>query len=335
MIITGAKQEVGHQTAHVDWAGIAGRVGPRGARAEKLTLHSATYANFGKLLLGRPTRPVAVSANLQFPARTADRYPAVVVAHTIGGYNPKNEGWFAAKLRAAGYATLTYDSFAARGLGRVVKGGNPSLSPSALADAYAGLKSLAAQPKVAPARIAVIGFSLGGDTAHLAALTAVRNALAPQRKFAAHVGFYPAWVDGTVAGRGAYTGAPVLLLFGSKDEVNPQPKVHAYLAYFARAHTGAPIETKVYPSAHHAWTNPRFRRPRFHADLGSARRCPMILIRAGFPRQLIDGKARKFDRALWRTCQRKSRGYTMGYSEAVRAHSLADMLAFLDKHIGH
>jgi dienelactone hydrolase len=305
-----------------------------GARAEKVTLHSATYANFGALLRDRPTRPVAVPANLQFPARTAHRYPAVVVAHTIGGYDPRNEGWFAAKLRAAGYATLTYDSFAARGLGRVVKGGNPSLSPSALADAYAGLIFLAAQPKVDPARIAVIGFSLGGDTAHLAALTAVRNALAPHNKFAAHVGFYPAWVAGTVASPGAYTGAPVLLLFGSKDQVNPQPKVRAYLAYLARMHTSAPIETKVYAGAHHAWTNPRHPRPRFYAHLGSARKCPMILIRAGWPRQLIDGKARKFNRVLWHKCLRQSRGYTMGYSKAVRAQSLADTVAFLHKHIG-
>jgi dienelactone hydrolase len=57
-----------------------------------------------------------VAATLSFPKEAKERYPAVVVVHTIGGYQESNEGWHAAEFRKAGLATLTYDSFAARAM---------------------------------------------------------------------------------------------------------------------------------------------------------------------------------------------------------------------------
>src|SRR5262249_6342414 len=148
------------------------------------------------------------------------RYPAVVVVHTIAGYLGQNEGSFAAKLRAAGYATLTYDSFAARGTtGIAMSRAGPGLWPSAVADAYGALAFLAAHPKIDASRIAIVGFSFGGEVAHLAALAQLRGALgSPSNRFAAHVAFYPAGVYGAAAESGAYTGAPVLLLLGDKDD---------------------------------------------------------------------------------------------------------------------
>ena len=304
------------------------------ARAEPVALHSATYRNIGALLRGAEAEPVVVPADLRLPARTAAHSPAVIVVHTIGGYNEANEGWFAARLREAGFATLSYDSFAARGLGRVTQGDNPSLMPSALADAYAAVKFLAAQPTIDPARIAVIGFSFGGEIAHLSALAVLRRALSPNRRIAAHVGFYPAWVFGAVGGPEAYTGSPVLLLFGENDEITPPAKVHRYLDYLAKTNAKAPIESKTYRGAHHAWTNPRFATERFFPQHGNAKKCPMLLVGAGDPRFLIGGEPREFDRALWQQCRRDSRGYAMKYSANHRAQSLADMLAFLHKHLG-
>jgi dienelactone hydrolase len=305
------------------------------ARAEKVALHSTTYPNIGAVLRGTGGKPVTVPANLQFPARAAARYPAVVVVHTIGGYDENNEGWFAARLREAGYATLTYDSFAARGLGNVTKGNNPSLSASAVADAYAGLNLLASQPKIDPAHIAVVGFSFGGEVAHLTALTPLQHVLSPQHRFAAHVGFYPGWVFGTVGKPGAYTGAPILFLFGGKDDITPWAKVHGYLDYLAKTGTKAPIESKTYPDAHHAWTNSRMTRVRFFPEHGNTRKCPMLLIGRGKPRFLVGGTVRDFNQAEWHNCVQESRGYAMGFDAAVRAQSLKDMLAFLNKHIGH
>jgi hypothetical protein len=50
-----------------------------------------------------------------FSEQKKDRYPAVIVVHALLGYRDSNEGYAAAEFRKAGFATLTYDSFAARG----------------------------------------------------------------------------------------------------------------------------------------------------------------------------------------------------------------------------
>jgi dienelactone hydrolase len=310
----------------------AAMAGP--AWAETVILHSTTYASVGAALQHKGAKPAQVPADFQLPSHAAGRYPAVVVVHTIGGYDAGNEGWFAARLREAGFATLTYDSFSARHWGKVTKGNDLRLSAAGLADAFAALEFLSTQPKIDPARIAVIGFSLGGGAAHAAAFTAARKALSPDHRFAAHVAFYPSWTFGSVGRPGAYTGAPVLLLFGEKDENDPPEKVRSYFDYLAKTGTQAPIETKTYPGAHHAWTNPRFAQVHFYADHGSTRKCPLRLMGSGLPKLLIGGAARDFDAALWAKCRREGKGYAMGFDAAARVQSLKDMLAFLNRHIG-
>src|SRR5262245_13311284 len=81
-----------------------------------VTFQSATYSDMRQLLAREAaTGTVTVKATLGFPEQTRDHYPAVIVVHTLAGYRDANEGYVAAELRKAGFATLTYDSFAARG----------------------------------------------------------------------------------------------------------------------------------------------------------------------------------------------------------------------------
>lgn len=65
-----------------------------------ITFQSSTYSDFHQLL-SREAAPgaVRVEATLNFPEEEKDRYPAVVVVHTIGGYREANEGYVAAELR--------------------------------------------------------------------------------------------------------------------------------------------------------------------------------------------------------------------------------------------
>ena len=59
--------------------------------------HTPTFVSFWR---GRPaTGTVTVRANLSFPEEAKDRYPAVIVVHTLGGYLDANEGYVAAELR--------------------------------------------------------------------------------------------------------------------------------------------------------------------------------------------------------------------------------------------
>src|SRR5712671_7977427 len=77
------------------------------ARTNQVTFQSYTYSDFRQLLAREaPTATITVRASLSFPEEAKDRYPAVVIVHTIGGYREANEGQASAELRQSGFATL-------------------------------------------------------------------------------------------------------------------------------------------------------------------------------------------------------------------------------------
>src|SRR5712671_3357602 len=300
----------------------------------QVTFQSSTYSDFRQLLAREaPTATITVRANLSFPEEAKDRYPAVVIVHTIAGYLEANEGQASAELRKSGFATLTYDSLAARGTtGLAISRSGPGIWPSAVADAYAALRLLASEPKIDVNRIAIVGFSFGGEVAHLTAFELLRSAVnLEQSRFAAHVAFYPAGVFGVIAERGAYTGAPVLMLLGEKDDNLPVAKVEGYLAYAQAAGNPTPIEAVIYPGAYHAWTVPNLTTLRFYPEYPSAKKCPLILLGSNRPALLIDGQARPFAPSFFDACMGEVPGYSMAYDAAVRGQSTADAIRFLQR----
>ena len=322
--------------ATIAYGTAAGHCQAPQAGTTQVTFQSSTYSDLRQPLAREAaTATVTVRANLGFPEVAKDRYPAVVVVHTIGGYLEANEGYAAAELRKSGFATLTYDSFAARGTTGVAmsRSGIGSFL-SAVADAYAARRVLASEPRIDADRIAIAGFSFGGEVAHLTAFEQLRSALNPgQGRFAAHVAFYPAGNLGVIAERGAYTGAPVLMLLGDQDDNLPVAKVESYLAYAHAAENPAPIESVTYPGAYHAWTVPSLGTLRFYPQYPSTKKCPLILLGPNRPVFLIDGQAKPFDPNAFRACMDEAPGYAMAYDAAVRAQSTADAVRFLQRHL--
>jgi dienelactone hydrolase len=304
---------------------------------EAVSFQSGTYTDFRQALTREaPTSIVKIAANLIFPADTKDRYPAVIVVHTLGGYLDANEGWAAAEFRKAGFATLTYDSFAARGTNPAAAGGaNLSDWASAVADAYTALRLLTAHPRIDASRVAIAGFSFGGEVAHLTAFASLRAALQPDKtRFAAHVAYYPAGVYAPIAEAGAYTGAPILMLLGENDDNLPVAKVKSYLTYAKGAGAPAPIEVKIYPGGQHAWTVSSLGPPHFYPQYGSTRKCPFILLgRRGPPLLLVDGQPGPFDPNTIDRCVRAGQGYSMGYNPELRVQSTADAISFLKQQL--
>jgi dienelactone hydrolase len=305
--------------------------------SETLTLRSATYSNFRQILTrASPDGQADLPAILNLPVTSSGRLPAVIVVHTLAGFRDQNEGWQAQRLREAGFATLTYDSFAARGMGDLVttpRRGPPPY-PSALADAFAALAGLSRDPRIDPQRIAILGFSFGGEVAHVTAFERIQATLAKDReRFGAHVAFYPAGVYGVVAEENAYTGAPILIMVGDDDTL-PAAKAEAYLAYEKASGHPAPIELVTYAGANHGWTDPGIGPARDFPYLASTRKCPLALITPHQGLQfLVDGEARPFDDKGFEACIRDNLGYTMGYNEAVRRQSTDAAIAFLKRYL--
>jgi dienelactone hydrolase len=298
-----------------------------------VTFQSSTYSDMRQLLARETaTAAVTVKATLGFPEQVRDRYPAIIVVHALGGYRDANEGFVAAELRKAGFATLTYDSFAARGTTGAALQGSSGYLPPGVADAYAALRLLSGEPRIDPDRIAIIGFSYGAEVAHLTAFETLRSALNPgPGRFAAHVAFYPGGTFGAIAEANAYTGSPVLMLLGEKDDNLPVAKIENYLAYARAAGTPAPIETLIYPGAYHAWTVPDQPTARFYPDFVSTKKCPLILLGPKRTALLIDGEAKPFAPATFGACIAAAPGYSMGFDAAVRAQSIADTVRFLQR----
>jgi dienelactone hydrolase len=300
-----------------------------------VTFQSSTYSDM-RQLLARNAAPgaVTVKADLGFPEQERDRYPAIIVVHGLSGYRDANEGFVAAELRKAGFATLTYDSFAARGTTGPALSGSPGYLSIGVADAFAALRLLSGEPRIDAERIAIIGFSYGGEMAHVTAFETLRSALNPgPGRFAAHVAFYPGGVLGAIAEPGAYTGAPVLMLLGGKDENLPVTKIESCLAYARAAGAPAPIETVIYPGAYHAWTVPDQPSARFYPDFVSTKKCPIFLLGPKQPALLIDGEAKPFDPAVFGACVPAAPDYSTGFDAAVRAQSIADAVRFLQRNL--
>jgi dienelactone hydrolase len=304
------------------------------ANGQTVTVQSGNYADFRQLLSREtPTDTASIAMTLRFPDQAADRYPAVVVVHSIAGYLEQNEGWHAAEFRKAGFATLTYESLSAR---RMLQGsfsgssGGPPWA-SAVAEAYAALRLLASDPRIDASRIAIVGFSFGGEVAHLAAFERLRTALVPgEMRFAAHVAYYPAGVYGLTAQQD-YTGAPLLMLLGEKDDNLPIAKTGEYLAYAKGAGHAPPIDVSIYPGAYHAWTVPSLGTARFYPQYDSTRKCPYILLGSSRPTLLIGGQEKPMELAALQSCLKDGRGYTMAYDESARAKSTRETVAFLLK----
>lgn len=319
--------------AAIAYGTAAGHCQTPQAGTTTIMFQSATYSDMRQLLARETTTgAVTIKATLGFPEQMKDHYPAVIVVHTLGGYRDANEGYVAAELRKAGFATLTYDSFAARGTTGTALQGSPGYLPVGIADAYAALRFLSGESRIDAEHIAIIGFSYGAEVAHLTALEALRSALSPRpERFAAHVAFYPGGTYGAVAEPGAYTGSPVLMLLGDKDDNLPVTKIESYLAYARAAGAPAPIQTVIYPGAYHAWTVPAPTTARFNPDLVSTKKCPLILLGPKRPALLINGEAKPFDPTAFGACEAAAPGYSTGFDTAVRAQSIADTVSFLQR----
>ena len=198
-------------------------------------------------LLGYLARPeFGLSGLLSSHSDRTGPYPAVVVLHGCGGFS-SHSAQIADRLGSWGYVALTVDSLGPRGI--VSRCGGGSLDQAF--DAYAALRYLSQLEFVDPARVAVLGQSMGG----FSALYAVDRDLAAQyfaERFRAAVAYYP----GCSIPAASMT-APTLVLIGEADDWTPAERCREMVA---RARPdGATISLIVYPGANHAFDVVQFK----------------------------------------------------------------------------
>jgi len=252
--------------------------------------------------------------------------PAVVMLHGSGGVLSARELTYGPQLAAMGIAALAIDSFAARrekGTGFTERLLNITES-MVLADAYAALAFLAQRPEIDPARVVLVGFSYGGMSTMYALSAGIAERLSPGGlRFAGHVAYYAPCIARFEDVR--TTGAPLLMLYGEKDELIDPARCAAVAEDFRRG--GSEVRIISYPEAVHQWDGAFGLRP-----IGRLLNpCRFVVEKDGTVR---DERTRlamtgPITRRISLFLCIKDKPYMIGADPAVRAQSNRDLGAFL------
>jgi dienelactone hydrolase len=196
--------------------------------------------------------PVTIVGQLRI-AQGSGRLPVVVLQHASSGYDARIDIW-SRELNELGISTFALDGFTARGL-TDINGSQASLGRTNLIlDIYRALDVLAKHPRVDPTRIALMGFSRGGQATLYASLVRFHHLWNKSGlQFAAYIPFYPDCMT-TFLSDTEVVDRPIRIFGGTKDDYNPIYVCKVYAERLRAA--GRDVEVTEYPNASHSFDNP-------------------------------------------------------------------------------
>jgi dienelactone hydrolase len=240
------------------------------ARTELLPIQTLTLTDQQFLTGDNNGKTTAITGQLRI-AQGTGRLPVVVLQHGSGGFAPNIEYW-SRELNAAGISTFAIDGFSGRGLIEVNSNQASLGRLNFILDIYRSLDVLAAHPRVDPQRIALMGFSRGGQATLYASLKRFQRMWNKSGvEFVAYLPFYPdcvtTYIDDT-----DIESRPVRIFGGTRDDYNPISVCKGYVERLKAA--GHDVELTEYPNASHAFDNPLGAQPAaVSPKFESARNC--------------------------------------------------------------
>jgi dienelactone hydrolase len=222
------------------------------ARTELLPVQTLTLTDQQFLTGDSSGKPTAIVGQLRI-AQGAGRLPLVVLQHGSGGFGPNIEYW-SRELNAASISTFAIDGFTGRGLEEVNSNHTLLGRLNFILDIYRSLDVLAAHPRIDAQRIALMGFSRGGQATLYASLKRFQRMWNKSGvEFVAYLPFYP---DCTTAyiGDADIESRPIRIFGGTLDDYNPISTCKGYVERLKAA--GHDVELTEYPNASHAFDNP-------------------------------------------------------------------------------
>jgi dienelactone hydrolase len=222
------------------------------ARTEVAPIPSMTLSDT-QFLQGQAGTPVTIAGVLRIPQGTTARFPLVIILHGSGGMSASYDIW-QRELNEIGIATFAVDSFTARGLTNVNADQAALGRLNETLDAYNALAVLAKHPRIDPTRIALLGFSRGGQGTLYAGVSRFHQLWNKSgADFATYVAFYPN-CGTTYVDDAKRSPKPTVVLHGTADDYNPIAPCKSYAARVKDA--GGDLQIIEYANAHHAFDNP-------------------------------------------------------------------------------
>jgi dienelactone hydrolase len=197
-------------------------------------------------------RPTTISGKLR-AAPGAERLPLVILVHGSGGVEENAAVW--ERLFASmGISTFAIDSFSGRGIISTVADQSQLGRLNMILDLYRSLAILAAHPRVDPNRIAVMGFSRGGQAVLYATLKRFQKMWNPSGiDPAAYIALYAPCIT-TYIGDTQVTDHPIRIFHGRSDD---WVEIEPCRAYFERLRaTSKDVQMTEYTNTWHAFDYP-------------------------------------------------------------------------------
>ena len=290
-----------------------------GPPGETVSFQSRTFSVAPSFVIPLPKEGTEVTVHgfLDLPERT-DPAPAVILLHGCAGISGTEIGW-ATTLKGLGIATFIVDSFRGRALTTTCSR-TESLHPAgAMTDAYSALELLAVNPRIDRTRIAIMGFSMGGQTALRASQVRFQERFAKgSTRFVAHLAFYPAGCIIRLADEERTGDAPIRIFHGAADDWTLVGPCKAYVERLREA--GKDATLIEYADAHHSFDNPAIPL-RTLPSVVNPRNCAFVE-ESGM---LVDAATR--GSISFSACG--SRGASVGYNADAHRKSVTDVEAVL------
>jgi len=249
---------------------VAGRI--EAIQIQTLTISDQQFLN-GDL----SGRPATVAGTLRV-AQGSGRLPLVILMHGSGGFEENADLW-ERQFRLLGISTFALNSFSGRGIASTVADQSQLGRLNMILDLYRSLAVLAAHPWVDPNRIAVMGFSRGGQAALYATLKRFHKLWNPSGiDPAAYIALYPqcntTYIDDTDV-----TDHPIRIFHGISDDYVEIGPCRAYFERLKQA--GKDVQMTEYPDTWHAFDYPSLSSNPTVVQYGQTTNCALMEETAG------------------------------------------------------
>ena len=224
------------------------------ARIEAIPIQSLTISDEQFLTGDAYGRPTTIAGVLRV-AQGSGRLPLVILVQPSGGFNTNVDVWDR-QFESMGISTFEMDSFAGRGIVSTVVDQSQLGRLNMILDLYRSLAVLAAHPRVDPNRIAVMGFSRGGQATLYASMKRFHKMWnAGGIEPAAYIALYPNCAT-TFIGDTEVSDNPIRIFHGISDDYVEIAPCRGYLSRLKQ--TAKDVKMTEYPDTWHAFDFPSF-----------------------------------------------------------------------------
>jgi dienelactone hydrolase len=222
-------------------------------RIEVLPIDSVTVSD-EQFLKGDNGAPVTVAGVLRI-ARPSGRTPLMIFISGSGGFNGSID-LLGRQLEQMGISTFALDGFAARGITNTVTDQSQLGRLNMIVDLYRSLSVLSHHRQIDPERIAVMGFSRGGQVALYSSLRRFQKLWNTSGvEIAAYISLFgpcnTTFIDDT-----EISASPVRLFHGQSDDYVEAAPCRRYVERLRQA--GKDVTLTEYPDTWHGFDYPSF-----------------------------------------------------------------------------